>query len=316
MSEPSLETLGGAGAGRAALRLLLATRPPFFTASVLPVLLGTAWGYREAGMFDANAFLLALAAVVCAHGATNVLNDVYDDLSGADVGNQSRLHPFTGGSRFIQNGVLSRDEMARWGTLLAGVSVLMGLALIVLKGPLVAAFGIVGLALGILYSMPPVQLSARGIGEIAVGLGLGVLPVCGAAWLQAGSVTGGALLLSLPAAAWVTNILVINEVPDAGSDARAGKRTLVVRLGADRTRVLYLGLHALAALAVAWMVVVGALPGPSLVLPVAIALGAAPLAARGIGGAGNREQLRSGIKLTLAAHAAGILWLLGWVLGG
>jgi 1,4-dihydroxy-2-naphthoate octaprenyltransferase len=142
-----------------------------------------------------------------------------------------------------------------------------------------------------------------------------MLPVCGAAWLQSGTVTSGALLLSIPVAAWVTNILVINEVPDVGGDSRAGKRTLVVRLGMDGTRMLYLGLHLLAALAVAVMVSLGFLSIPALALPVVIAL-AAPFAARGIGEAENRDHLLAGIKLTLAAHAAGTLWLMGWILGG
>lgn len=314
MAEPSLQTLGGAGVGRVARRLWLATRPPFFSASVLPVFLGTAWGSRESGHFDGHTFVIALLAVVCAHAATNVLNDVYDDLSGADIGNNARLHPFTGGSRFIQNGVLSRAEMARWGFLLAGASVLMGLVLVALKGPPIIVLGAVGLGLGVLYSMPPVQLSARGVGELAVGAGLGVLPVCGAAWLQSGVVTTGALLLSIPVAAWVTNILLINEVPDVDGDARAGKHTLVVRLGLRWTRMVYLGLHVLAAVTVAVMVVLGLLPMPALGLPALIAL-AAPFAARGIGEHVDRDQLLAGIKLTLAAHAAGTLWLLAWVLG-
>jgi 1,4-dihydroxy-2-naphthoate octaprenyltransferase len=315
MSEPSLETLGGMGAGRIARRFLLATRPAFFTASVLPVLLGTAWGYRQSGVLDLSAFLVALAAVICAHAATNVLNDVYDDASGADIGNDDRLHPFTGGSRFIQNGILTRGEMARWGTLLAGISVALGLVLVALKGFPIIVLGAVGLALGVLYSAPPMQLSARGTGEIAVGVGLGMLPVCGAAWLQSGTVTPATVLLSLPVAAWVMNILVINEVPDARADARAGKRTLVVRMGLNGTRFLYLGLHGSAALIVLLMVLAGHLTIPALFLPLAVALGS-PFAARGITSDMNREQLATGIKLTLAAHAAGILWLLGWVLAG
>lgn len=315
MSEPSLEVLGGTGPGRVTKRLLLATRPPFFTASVLPVLLGSAWGHRESGAFNADAFVVAMIAVICAHGATNVLNDVYDDLSGVDVGNDDRLHPFTGGSRFIQNGVMTRGEMARWGAFLAVFSMLAGLVLVALKGVAIVVFGVIGLALGVLYSMPPAKLSARGLGELAVGLGLGVLPVCGAAWLQAGTITPATVLLSLPVAAWVANILVINEVPDIRADALAGKRTLVVRLGAGGTRVLYVGLHLFAALAVALAVALGVLPALSLVLPAAIALGS-PFIARAIIRPPDSARLLPGIRMTLAAHAVGTLWLLGWVLGG
>lgn len=315
MAEPTVRALGGSAPGHVARRLLLATRPPFFTASVLPVLLGTAWGAREAGGLDAVAIAVGLVAVVLAHAAGNVLNDVYDDLSGADRFNEDRLYPFTGGSRFIQNGVMTRAEMGWWGAALVALAVLAGLLLIALKGPWVVAFGVAGLGLGLLYSMPPVKLNARGLGEAVVGIAFGVLPVCGAAWLQTGAVTPEALLLSLPVAAWVANILVINEVPDAEADARAGKRTLAVRLGPAGTRGLYQGLHAAAALAVLAAVAGGMLAVPALALPLAIAI-AAPLAARGIAVPPRRGRLLAGIKLTLAAHAAGTLWLAGWALAG
>ncbi|NIR32304.1 MAG: prenyltransferase [Gammaproteobacteria bacterium] len=310
-TEPSVAALGGGSPLRTARRLLLATRPMFFTASVLPVLLGTAWGQRVSGRLDGDALLLALLAIVCVHGGVNVLNDVYDERSGTDRINMQRIYPYTGGSRFIQNRVMSLEGMQRWGVTLLGLSLLAGAALVALEGMPVLLFGLLGIALGILYSMPPIQLSARGLGETAVGIGFGVLPVTGAVWLQSGGVDAHTVLLALPVSFWVANILLINEVPDIAADGAAGKRTLPVRIGIGGTQRLYLSLNVLAVLAVAAAVGVGALPAAALVAPLLLMVPAAG-AARAIAAAGGRDAWLPGIKLTLAIHAVGTLWIAGW----
>ena len=168
-------------------RSVLAPRPMFYPASVCPVLLGTVWGLRASGELDAVAFALALAAIVFVHAGVNVLNDVYDDISGTDARNTGYIHPFTGGSRFIQDGAIGRGTMRRYGLLLLAAAGIVGIALAALKGALVIALGLIGAGLGVAYSVTPLQLSARGLGECAVGIGFGVLPVMGAAWLQSGA---------------------------------------------------------------------------------------------------------------------------------
>ncbi len=292
-----------------AKRLFLSTRPAFYTASVLPVFVGTAWAAATTGHVDWRLLALALAATVLAHGATNVYNDVGDDVIGADEGNSERIYPYTGGSRFIQTGLLSRAEMARLALGLAVAALVVGFALTLLRGPGVVLLGLAGLALGILYSMPGVQLSARGVGELAVAVGFGPLPVLGAAWLQGAPLGLGAVLVSLPVGAWVAAILLINEVPDRDADSRAGKRTLVVRLGPAGGRAIYLGLTALALAASAAAVAIGALPLWYALPAAALALAGA-LAARGISlEAAGRPRLRKSIELTLAIHALGSITL-------
>ncbi|MCC7015731.1 MAG: prenyltransferase [Rhodospirillales bacterium] len=278
----------------------------FFTASVLPVVVGTVAGAKLIGIFDGTAFAFALASVVCVHASVNVFNDVFDADSGADRANAERIHPFTGGSRFIQNGVMSGNEMAVFAFALLGAGSLLGAVLFALKGPAVLLFGAIGIGLGILYSMPPVQLAGRGLGEIAVGIGLGVLPVMGSAWLQAGALSGQALLLSLPLGCWIAAVLIANEVPDAAADAAAGKRTLAVRLGAHGIKVLYFAVQAAAAVSLAIGMWLGRLPAWGLGLPAAM-LAAAGLAAAGLNV--DRASLVRAIKLTLAIHLAGGLWL-------
>ncbi|MEK7246561.1 MAG: prenyltransferase [Pseudomonadota bacterium] len=304
--EPTVAALGGDSAGDVAKRLFLATRPRFFTASVLPVVVGTAAGAKGAGSLDGTAFALALASVVCVHAAVNVFNDVFDARSGADQANAERIHPFTGGSRFIQNGVMSENEMAMLAFALLGVGGLLGAVLFVLKGAAVLLFGAIGIALGILYSMPPVQLAGRGLGEIAVGIGFGVLPVVGGAWLQAGALSAQALLLSLPLGCWITAVLIANEVPDADADRRAGKRTLVARLESGGIKAFYLAVQAAALFALGIGVWMDRLPAWGLVVPVLL-VAAAGVVAAGLNG--PRAALVRAIKLTLAIHLAGGLWL-------
>lgn len=311
-AEPSVEQLGGSDLSSLLRRLLLATRPAFLTASVLPVLVGTSWGYKVAGALDWTALLLALASIVFIHAAANVLNDVFDDLGGSDRNNDERIFPFTGGSRFIQNGVMSVRQMAVWGGVLLILGMAVGAALVAHKGMVVLLLGLVGVALGLLYSIPPVQLNARGLGELAVGAGFGILPVTGAAWLQSGISIVGALVLSLPIACWVMAILLMNEVPDLKADQAVGKHTLVVRLGLSRTRLLYLLVQLLAFAVLAVAVSLGMLQGAAGLIPGIVLLLAALYAAFGIG-AGPARLTRS-IQLTLMIHMLGGVWLAAWIL--
>lgn len=313
---PSPEAFSGSGFGSRAKRAFFAMRPKFFTASVLPVLVGTALGAKAAGGVAWMAALLAILATVLVHAAANVLNDVGDDITGADAGNVDRIYPYTGGSRFIQAGILSRDEMRRLGLGLLIAATVPGLALIVLAGPMVLWMGLAGIALGTLYSMPSVYLSGRGVGELAVAVAFGPLPVMGAAWLQDGVFELARFAVAVPVGMWVAAILLINEVPDVASDAAASKRTLVVRFSVTGTRVVYLGMHVLALAGGLAAIALGALPW-WYALP-ALALCAMGFKA-GFGIADvaeKRVQVQKSIETTLAVQAIGSLVLFAAIVFG
>lgn len=309
--EPSRELHGGAGIGRAAKRLFAATRPLFFPASVLPVAVGTVWGYRASETFDGIALALALTATVLVHAGANVLNDVCDDLSGTDRANPDRIHPYTGGSRMIQNRVMSAREFLTWSLVLFAAAGVLGVVLAVIKGPAVLLFGGVGVALGVFYSAPFVRLSALGLGEGTVALAFGVLPVMGAAWLQEGAMSAELLLVSLAVAMWVGAILIIAEVPDIPADTAAGRRTLAVRLGRRGAQMLYFGVHLAAVAVLVALAVRGVMPWEFLAGPLVLLL-AAGGAALAITSA-DRARLKRGIEATFIVHGLGCLWLAGWI---
>jgi 1,4-dihydroxy-2-naphthoate octaprenyltransferase len=248
------------------------------------------------------------------HAAANVLNDVGDDSGGTDRVNEDRIYPYTGGSRFIQTGIMSAANMARLGITLLAVAAIAGLVLLLAKGPVILAFGLAGVALGVLYSLGPIRLSGLGIGETAVAIGFGVLPVTGAAWLQSGVVNGESLLFSLPISAWVAAILLINEVPDIDPDGQTGKRTLPVRLGLAGTAMLYLGIHIFAATAVIYLAVIGSLPLAAPVLPVVLLFLAFKASTAIRQGLEDRAGMQRAIEGTLGIHTLGSLWLCAAVL--
>ena len=297
-------------------KYLLATRPMFLTASALPVLLGSAIGYHASGQLDAIAFVLALFSVMLAHAAINVLNDVYDELNGTDRFNEERISPFTGGSRFIQDEILNLGQMRRWGYLLLAMSAVLGVALVMHKGYMVLAFGIMGVFLGVAYSAPPLKLASRGIGESAVGIGFGVIPVVGAAWLQTGNFSWEALLLSIPVSIWVANILLINEVPDCAADGKAGKNTLVVKFGLKFTAAFYLSVSVIALGALVWAAALNFISPLALILCFLLFIPAIVATRAIVNWKTNPEMMESAIKMTLTIHAVNILWLLGWYIAG
>jgi 1,4-dihydroxy-2-naphthoate octaprenyltransferase len=167
-----------------------ATRPRFLTVSLLPVLIGTGWGWRAAGRLDLPDLALALLATLLVHAASNVYNDISDEELGTDRANTTRIPPFTGGSRFIQDGLMDLTEMRRLAGILALLAFGAGAALALREGPGVLAFGAAGASLGFAYSLPGVRLSGLGLGEAAIGIAFGVLPVTGAAWLPASTPAG------------------------------------------------------------------------------------------------------------------------------
>ncbi len=310
---PIPEDFAGDSGARLLKRLFHATRPKFFPASLLPVIAGTAWGAYASAAFDSYVFVLALLATVCVHAASNVLNDVGDETVGTDRVNEKRIYPYTGGSRFIQLGILTQSVMARLGIGLLAFAALPGIALYLEKGPAILLFGLAGIALGVLYSLGPVKLSSLGIGEVAVAVAFGVIPVSGAAWLQGAPIDSALILFSLPVSAWVFAILFINEVPDMEADGSTGKNTLPVRLGLSGSARLYFVLQAAAAIVVAYMTMQGLLPLLAPLVPFALLALAWRAAAAIRGGIKDRTAMTQAIEGTLGIHTIGCLWLTGCV---
>jgi 1,4-dihydroxy-2-naphthoate octaprenyltransferase len=242
------------------VRYFLATRPPFLTASLVPCLIGLATAFHDGVAIDAATAVFTVLGALLVHAGVNVLNDYYDALNGTDALNTDRIFPFTGGSRFIQNGVLTSGETARYGVALFVCGAAIGVWLAFASGPGLWWIGAFGLLLGWAYSAPPFNLNSRGFGELSVAIGFGVLIPLGADYVQRGALDVLPLLAGLPFALLVANLLYINQFPDRRADEAAGKRHWVVRLGARRARWGYVTLVVLAYAILLAEVAFGVLP--------------------------------------------------------
>jgi len=250
-----------------------ATRPQFFTVIILPILLGTAVAWNLQGVFYPLYLALSLLAGIFIHAGINVLNDYFDHLNQTDVFNHSPLTPFAGGSRMIQNGILTVTETYWFGLSLILVAIIIGSFLVSVRGLPLLGIGIVGILSGYFYSAPPVSFIDKGIGELLIGLNFGILAVLGAYYVQTQDLSLIAIIASLPLTGLVTAILYINEFPDHNADKQAGKNNLVVRFGPASARAIYPVLIGLSFIAIALGVVFESLPLFSLASLLALPLG-------------------------------------------
>ncbi|TAH53366.1 MAG: prenyltransferase [Betaproteobacteria bacterium] len=231
-------------------RHVAATRPAFLSVTLVGCLIGLAAAHRDGVPLDVAAALGTLLAALVAHAGVNVINDYHDARSGADAANTRRLFPFTGGSRFIQNGVLSERAIGRYGYALLAAVIPVGLWLTWHSGPGLLAVGAAGLFVGWAYSAPPLALMSRGLGELAITAGW-LLVVVGSDYVQRKTFAPLPLAAGLPYALLVANLLFINQFPDHDGDAAAAKRTIVVRLGPQVAKWGYL---LIAIFAYGWLV--------------------------------------------------------------
>ncbi len=254
---------------------LIAVRGSFLTASLIPMLLGTAVAWSVTGSLHWGYFVLTLLAGLLVQAGTNIINDYFDHRSGNDEVNYEFVRPFSGGSRVIQLGLLSPLEVLTGSLALLALSSAIGIYLAWARGPFLLVLGAIGLVSGVFYSGNPFNWARRGVGEAVVALNFGVLMTLGAYYVQAQALSWLPVIASLPVAGLIGGVLYINEFPDYASDAAVGKRTLVVRLGRQHAVALYAAIMAGTYAALVAGVASGALPVVAL-----LALGSLPLVAR------------------------------------
>jgi 1,4-dihydroxy-2-naphthoate octaprenyltransferase len=216
-----------------ALRLwALAARPRTLPAAIAPVLVGTALAI-DYDQFKPLAFVAALIGSIFIQIGTNLSNDYSDARRGADT--EDRLGPVR-----VTAGGLMPPRRVLIGTYVAfGIAVLAGLYLVAITGPELLVVGIASIAAGVLYTGGPRPYGYEGLGELFVFLFFGVVAVVGSYYVQAQELPWEAFALSVPVGLLASAILVVNNVRDADTDRRAGKRTLAVRLGRARARRMF-----------------------------------------------------------------------------
>ena len=211
-----------------------AARPFSLTASIIPVLVGSAMA-AGAG-FDWTLFALALTGSVAIQIGTN-LTDEY-----ADHRRQGASAKFLAPHKVLQRGELSERAVLAGMALSFGYGVAAGLAIVAQVGWPILAVGLVAVAAAYLYSAGPKPIGDVGLGEPAVFLLMGILMVCASYYVQAQNLALAPLLFALPVAFFVTAILHCNNLRDVDEDRTTGKRSLAGRLGRARSEAVYAAL--------------------------------------------------------------------------
>ncbi len=282
---------------------VMEVRAPFLTASIVPVLLGTAIAWSVTGAVSVGFFLLTLLAGLLIHMGTNVINDYFDYRSGNDEANQEFVRPFSGGSRVIQLGLLTPLEVLSGSILFFALSAVIGFYLAWVSGPLILVLGAIGLVSAVFYTGGFFYWAKRGAGELLVGLNFGVLMTLGAYYVQVQSFSWLPVVAAIPVSLLIAAVLYINEFPDYTADKQVGKKTLVVRLGRERAVTFYTFIMAGVYLSIGVAVAAGALPATAL-----LGLITLPLALRAVMYARKHHSssfdLAPANALTITSHLA------------
>lgn len=204
---------------------------------------------------------LTISGILFLEAAKNASGEVFDFDSGVDSAvEEVDRSPFSGGKRVIVDGLLTRRQTAVAALVFYTLGVGIGLAIVVAREPGVLWLGAAGVLLAYFYHAPPVKLSYRGLGEVAVALVYGPLICCGTFLVQRHTITALPLIVSLPLGLLIGAFLWVNEFPDFKADAAGGKRTLVVRLGRVAASRVFLALLLLAFLGIALLPALGFTP--------------------------------------------------------
>jgi 1,4-dihydroxy-2-naphthoate octaprenyltransferase len=236
-------TAGSISLGRkdTAKKVFVMSRPPFHIVGILPFVLGTVLANRLTGIFNLPVFLLSLFAVILVMLLTYYNGEYYDikeDVLAAKMGKNT----FSGGSQVIAQNMLPR-KYAKIGSYISlAISVCLGLLLqfYFKTGIWTIPLGVIGIFLGYFYSNPPIRWVSRGIGELFIGFAYGWLTVSTAFYIQAGHFSAVANWISIPIALSIFNVILINEFPDYSADSLAGKRNIVVRMGKEKSAIIYI----------------------------------------------------------------------------
>ena len=233
---------GALSAPRSALSAwVLATRPKTLVAGVVPVAVGSALALRD-GAFVAWVAVAALVGALLIQVGTNLVNDYYDHLRGADTA--ERLGP----PRATQQGWLAPRTVLTGAVVCFAAAMLVGVSLVVAGGLPLLAVGLLSIAAGYAYTGGPWPLGYHGLGDVFVLVFFGLVAVGGTYFAQAHQLTLPVLIAGLAVGSLGVALLAVNNVRDERTDAAAGKRTLVVRFGARFGKAEYVATLALAAL--------------------------------------------------------------------
>ncbi|MHC8516046.1 1,4-dihydroxy-2-naphthoate polyprenyltransferase [Sporosarcina sp. ITBMC105] len=197
------------------------TRPHTLTAAFAPVFLGTMIALTY-GDLHFPLFLAMLIASLFIQMATNMFNEYYDFKRGLDT-----EHSVGIGGTIVRNGIKAQTVLAIALALYA-VSMLIGVYICSQTSWGLALVGLVSMLIGYLYTGGPYPIAYTPFGELVSGVVMGMLLILIAFYIQTGTVTALAILISIPSMLLVAAIMLANNIRDLEGDKIGGRKTLAI----------------------------------------------------------------------------------------
>lgn len=224
---------------------LLAARPKTLTGALVPVMIGLALAWTDAGEYGDDVFSWTAAALCVAFAIlmqvdANFVNDFFDYARGNDDA-ATRLGPL----RACTQGWVKIDSMKRAIASTTIAACITGLPLVYYGGLEMLLIGLLCVVFCFLYTT---HLSYIGMGDVLVLVFFGVVPVTITYYVQLHTCTWQVFWASVACGLVIDGLLVVNNYRDRDNDRRDGKRTLVVTIGATAAEWLYLSLGVVAVL--------------------------------------------------------------------
>ncbi len=259
----------------------LETRPHYLLLPVVLILVGTGLAAWENHSYNLGYALLALLGLVLCHASVNIVNDYYDFKSGVDL--KAMRTPFNGGSGLLPAGKIKAKSALVYGLICLAVATPIGIFFSVVEGWQLLPLLVLAAVCVVFYT--PVILKTH-FPEWSPGVGLGLLPVLGAYFVQAGGYSWLALIGSVPSGFLVLNLLLLNEFPDAEADLIAAKKTLPITIGRKKAAIVYTTFVFLTYAWIAGAVIAGAMPAFCL-----ISLATLPIAYKAVRGSFGKKEM-------------------------
>lgn len=291
----------------AARHWIEAARPKTLPAAIVPVLVGTALAQAHHAR-DVGKAIICLAFALLVQIGTNFANDYFDFVQGADTA--ARVGP----RRAVAAGLIAPRTMLAATWLVLGLAFAVGLLLVREGGWQLLPIGVISIVCAIAYTGGPFPLGYNGLGDVFVFVFFGLVAVCATFYVQAGFVAPDAVSCAAAVGLLAANILVANNYRDVETDARAGKKTLVVRFGRKFALWQYALSHLIALLCPAALLVTGAYRWPVL-LPLVLVPAAAALTRRLAKSREPAEQIAVLAATAKYLAAFGVLLSAGLIFG-
>ncbi|PIE65660.1 MAG: 1,4-dihydroxy-2-naphthoate polyprenyltransferase [Desulfobacterales bacterium] len=210
----------------------LAARPKTLPAAAAPVIVGSSVAYFDK-VFSLFPALAAFFGALLLQIAVNLANDYFDAKNQID--SEERLGPV----RVTQSGLIPPAHVKLAMVLTLCLAALVFVYLTYTGGIVIFWVACASVLSALAYSGGPYPLASHGLGELFVFIFFGLVAVCGTYWVQAKTLSLPIVMAAIAPGLLISAIMVVNNLRDIKTDAPAGKKTLAVRLGRERTILLF-----------------------------------------------------------------------------